>query len=71
LKHKNTQPLYIFNKENPQNSEPQNDPRRGLDFIALTNLKRSQSHTNSELLNLLTNPTSALKSKLQRFFAIH
>ena len=35
LKHKNTQPLYIFNRENPQNSEPQNCPRRGLDFIAL------------------------------------
>ena len=26
---------YIFNRENPQNSEPQNGPRRGLDFIAL------------------------------------
>ena len=36
LKHKNTQPIYIFNKENPQNSEPQNGPRRGLDFIALS-----------------------------------
>ena len=35
FKHKNTQPLYIFNRENPQNSEPQNGPRRGLDFIAL------------------------------------
>jgi hypothetical protein len=35
LKHKNSQPLYIFNRENPQNSEPQNGPRRGLDFIAL------------------------------------
>ena len=35
LKHKNTQPLYIFNRENPQNSEPQNGPRTGLDFIAL------------------------------------
>ena len=31
LKHKNTQPLYIFNRENPQNSEPQNGPRSGLD----------------------------------------
>ena len=38
LKHKNTQPLYIFNWENPQNSEPQNGPRRGLDFIALVQL---------------------------------
>ena len=36
LKHKNTQPLYIFNRENPQNSEPQTGPRRGLDFIALS-----------------------------------
>ena len=35
MKHKNTQPLYIFNRENPQNSETQNGPRRGLDFIAL------------------------------------
>ena len=35
LKHKNTQPLYIFNRENPQNSEPQNDSRSGLDYIAL------------------------------------
>ena len=35
LKHKNTQPIYIFNRENPQNSEPRNGPRRGLDFIAL------------------------------------
>ena len=36
FKYKNTQPLYIFNKENPQNSEPQNGPRKGLDFIALS-----------------------------------
>ena len=36
MKHKNTQPLYIFNRENPQNSEPQNGPRSGLDYIALT-----------------------------------
>ena len=35
LKHKNTQPIYIFNRENPQNSEPQNGLRRELDFIAL------------------------------------
>ena len=35
LKHKNTQPLYIFKRENPQNSESQNGPRKGLDFIAL------------------------------------
>ena len=35
MKHKSTQPLYIFNRENPQNSEQQNGPRRGLDFIAL------------------------------------
>ena len=26
--------LYILDRENPQNSEPQNGPRRGLDFIA-------------------------------------
>ena len=35
MKHKNNQPIYIFNRENPQNSEPQNGQRRGLDFIAL------------------------------------
>ena len=35
FKHKCTQPLYIFNRENPQNSETQNGLRRGLDFIAL------------------------------------
>jgi hypothetical protein len=38
LKHKNTQPIYIFNRENLQNSEPQNGPRRGLDFIALVKI---------------------------------
>ena len=32
LKHKNTQPIYIFNRENPQNSETQNGPRRGGGF---------------------------------------
>ena len=35
MKHKNTQPLYIFKRENPQNSEPENGPRSGLDYIAL------------------------------------
>ena len=35
MKYKNTQPSYIFHRENPQNAEPQNGPRRGLDFIAL------------------------------------
>ena len=35
LKHKITQPIYIFNRENSQNSESPNGPRRGLDFIAL------------------------------------
>ena len=39
MKHKNTQPSYIFNSENLQNSEPQNGPRRGLDFIALHFIK--------------------------------
>ena len=28
--------IYIFNRENPQNSESPNGPRMGLDFIALT-----------------------------------
>ena len=35
LKHKISQPIYIFNRENSQNSESPNGPRRGLDFIAL------------------------------------
>ena len=35
LKHHSTQPIYIFNRENPQNSESPNGPKRGLDFIAL------------------------------------
>ena len=35
LKHKISQPIYIFNRENAQNSESPNGPRRGLDFIAL------------------------------------
>ena len=35
MKHQNTQPIYIFNRANPQNSEPQSGSRRGLDFIAL------------------------------------
>ena len=43
LKHKNTQPSYIFSRENTQNSEPQNGPRRGLDFIALGKTKVSFS----------------------------
>ena len=38
LKHRYTQPSYIFNRENPQKSEPQNGPRRVLDFIALCTL---------------------------------
>ena len=42
LKHKNTPPINIFNRENPQNSEPQNSPRRALDFIAL---KETAPHT--------------------------
>ena len=36
LKHKISQPIYIFNRENSQNSESPNGPRRGLDFIAFT-----------------------------------
>ena len=35
LKHKISQPIYIFNRQNSQNSESPNGPRRGLDFIAL------------------------------------
>ena len=39
FKHKNTQPLYIFTRENPQNSEPQNGLRSGLDYIALLRIE--------------------------------
>jgi hypothetical protein len=42
LKHKNTKTIFIFNRENPQNSELQNGPRRGLDSIAL--LFRRKNH---------------------------
>ena len=42
MKHKSTQPLYIFNRENPQNSEPQNGPRSGLDYIALAECVASE-----------------------------
>ena len=48
LKHKNTQPIYIFKRENPQNSEPQNGPRRGLDFIALSYPKKR--HLSSDII---------------------
>ena len=34
LKHHSTQTILIFSRENSQNSESQNGPRRGLDFIA-------------------------------------
>ena len=34
------QPIYIFNRENTQNFEPQNGPSRGLDFIALVECSR-------------------------------
>jgi hypothetical protein len=54
LKHKNTQPIYIFNRKNPQNSEPQNDPRRGLDFIAL---QPTQHHFLESLLSLVVYQT--------------
>jgi hypothetical protein len=52
LKHKNTQPLYIFKREKPQNSEPQNGPRRGLDFIALhktEDTKKCQNYKKSSI----------------------
>jgi hypothetical protein len=50
LKHKNTQPIYIFNRKNPQNSEPQNGPRRGLDFIALH--KGTDTRNSFEILRM-------------------
>ena len=47
--------MYIFNRENPKNSEPQNGPRRGLDFIALgwTNLTEVPWDIRTFILSLL------------------
>ena len=42
LKHKISQPIYIFNREHFQNSESPNGPGRGLDFIALLKCKSYQ-----------------------------
>ena len=53
LKHKNTQPLYIVNRENPQNSEPKNGPRRGLDFIALAVIDVGVEITKISIIPLL------------------
>ena len=44
LKHHSTQLIFIFNWENPQNSETPNGPRRGLDFIALTVKNQNSSN---------------------------
>ena len=49
LKHKSTQPIYVFSRENPQNSESQNGPRRGLYLIALGNTMGPPS-TNKPIL---------------------
>ena len=54
LKHHSIQPIYIFNWENPQNSEPQNSPRRGLDFIALVEYDGFQGLSKSSLLVLVS-----------------
>ena len=37
----------MFNRENPQNSEPQNGPRSGLDYIALEISTLLKTITNS------------------------
>ena len=39
MKHKISQPIYIFNRKNSQNSKSPNGTRRGLDFIALPDYK--------------------------------
>ena len=39
MKHKISQPIYIFNRENSQNSESPNGQRRRLDFIALVSFE--------------------------------
>ena len=47
--------LYIFNRENIQNSEPQNGPRSGLDYIALnsttTDRKKSGDDKRTQVIN--------------------
>ena len=57
LKHHSTQPIYIFNRENPQNSESPNCPRWGLDFIALP---VGVSATPAEASFIFALPTTAL-----------
>ena len=42
LNHKNTQPSYNSKIENPQKSETQNGPRKGLDFIALRDINQTK-----------------------------
>ena len=62
LKHKNTQPLDIFNRQNPQNSEPQNGPRRGLDVIALiAGYERSDASINELLTRAIESYESIIK----------
>ena len=64
--------IYIFNRENPQNSEPQNGPRRGLDFIALNKLEQLECKLEKKLgfrnmQEKLENVYFALKEKESLF----
>ena len=49
LKHKISQPIYIFNRENSQNPESPSGTRRGLDFIAL----HTQTYFKHASMNLI------------------
>ena len=63
LKHHSTQSIYIFNRENPQNSESPNGSRRGLDFIALPLLTVITAYTGAdETLASLIWPATAAAS---------
>ena len=71
LKHKNTQPSYILNRENPQISEPQNGPRRGLDFIALIQmnaLNHKKYKTDDNDKNEVARSRAEPKNKRKKIF---
>ena len=66
---KSTQPIYIVNRENPQDSEPQNGSRRGLDFIAMPGDKLSLLRTaKSAEQNTIEFPTVS-KRRASHLFA--
>ena len=62
-----TQPICIFNRENPQNSESPNGPRREFDFITLNTCNKMYTFLNasSQILSYLsiTLSTSSLVTR--------